>query len=276
MLYTCLLLLVAVPSLLYAHHDHISLHPEEAYPGDVIMLQAKRGTLSDPKAEFLGKAFRFYKDKKSDLIALLPVDLKAPTGEHTILIRDWAQSSELSVYIKEYAFATIEITVPEEKVTLSPEDKKRVENEYLLLQKIWRQNTKKKWEGSFVLPTDTPVSEEFGVVRVMNEKKKSVHRGLDLRGETGTPVRAINAGRVILQKELFYGGNTLVIDHGTGLFSYYMHLSAFSVPEGSMVNRGDRIGSIGMTGRATGPHLHISVKLQGVSVNPLALIRLAL
>ena len=159
---------------------------------------------------------------------------------------------------------------------MSAEDQTRVEEEYLLQQNLWEIVTDMSWNGGFIMPTDTPVSEKFGVIRIFNEKKNSVHRGIDLKGKTGTPVRAINSGKVVLRKKLFYGGDTLVLDHGMGLLSVYMHLSEYKVPEGAMVQKGEIVGLVGMTGRATGPHLHMSVKLQGVSVNPLSLIGLDL
>ncbi|MBI4825143.1 MAG: M23 family metallopeptidase [Nitrospirae bacterium] len=167
------------------------------------------------------------------------------------------------------------MTLPEEKVTLSPEDSLRVEKEFLMQEEIWKSANEKIWDGGFVSPTDTAVSEKFGVTRIMNEKKASVHKGIDLKAGSGASVKAINSGKVVLNEDLFYGGNTLIIDHGMGLFSVYMHLSKFNVKNGDEVAKGDVIGFAGMTGRATGPHLHMSVKLQGVSVNPEALMKLA-
>jgi murein DD-endopeptidase MepM/ murein hydrolase activator NlpD len=110
----------------------------------------------------------------------------------------------------------------------------------------------------------------------MNKKKTSVHRGTDFRGKTGTPVRALNSGTVVLSEDLFYGGNTLIIDHGMGLYSVYMHLSKFNTKKGEKVSKGDLVGFVGSSGRATGPHLHLSVKLNGISVNPESLFKLAL
>ncbi len=111
---------------------------------------------------------------------------------------------------------------------------------------------------------------------IMNEKKTSVHKGTDFRGETGTPVKSINSGTVILTGDLFFGGNTLIVDHGMGLYSVYMHLSKFNVSDGDRVSKEQVIGFVGSSGRATGPHLHMSVKLQGVSINPESLFKLEL
>jgi murein DD-endopeptidase MepM/ murein hydrolase activator NlpD len=136
------------------------------------------------------------------------------------------------------------------------------------------QNTEKTWNRNFIAPTDTELSEVFGVKRIMNEKKTSIHRGVDYRGKKGTPVRAINAGTVALNDDLFFGGLTLVVDHGMGLYSIYMHLSKFNVSAGDKVDKGKVVGFIGSSGRSTGPHLHMSVKLGGVSVNPESFFKL--
>ena len=99
---------------------------------------------------------------------------------------------------------------------------------------------------------------------------------MDFRGREGTPVKALNSGTVVFNKDLFYGGNTLIVDHGMGLYSVYMHLSKFTASKGEKVTKGQTVGLVGMSGRATGPHLHLSVKLQGVSVNPESLFKLEL
>jgi len=99
---------------------------------------------------------------------------------------------------------------------------------------------------------------------------------MDYRGQLGTPVRALNAGTVVLRDDLFFGGNTLIIDHGMGLYSIYMHLSEFQVADDEKVSKGQIIGLVGMSGRATGPHLHLGVKLEGININPEALFKLRL
>jgi murein DD-endopeptidase MepM/ murein hydrolase activator NlpD len=226
------------------------------------------------EAEFLGKRAGFYRDGSGGVITLLPVDIETGPGEHPVIIDYGDGERKIPVRVKPYTFETKKLTLPEEKVTLSVEDQKRADGEYLLLERLWKENTAKAWNGKFVSPTDTQVSEVYGVKRIMNEKKTSVHRGIDLKGKTGSPIWAINAGRVVLRQDLFYGGNTLVIDHGMGLMSVYMHLSGYNVPDSAEVRKGDVVGFVGMTGRATGPHLHMSVKLLGISVNPESLFSL--
>ncbi len=252
------------------------MQPQEAFPGDLIFLKMTSEEASLPEALFRGKEIKFYKLQGNEYGAFVPVDIDTEPGDYSISLKPEGIEAKLNIRIKPYAFPTKKITLPEEKVTLSPEDSLRVEREYLLQEEIWKYETEKSWGGGFISPTATAVSEKFGVTRIMNEKKRSVHLGIDLKGKSGTPIRAINSGKVVLREELFYGGNTLIIDHGMGLLSVYMHLSGFNVEKGAEVSKGDVVGYVGMTGRATGPHLHMSVKLHGVSINPEALMRLEL
>jgi len=132
----------------------------------------------------------------------------------------------------------------------------------------------REWSGRFSAPVDAPTSDIFGTRRVFNGATKSVHQGLDYRVGPGTPVSAVNAGTVLLARSLYFEGNCVVLDHGQGLLSLYLHLSEIKVKEGERVERGQLLGLSGATGRATGPHLHIAVRWQGVYLDPAALLAL--
>ena len=108
----------------------------------------------------------------------------------------------------------------------------------------------------------------------MNGKPRSPHSGTDFRSPAGTPVKALSNGRVALVDDLFYTGKTVVVDHGEGLFSLYGHLSETEVDQGHELLAGDVVGKVGSTGRSTGAHLHLSVKLLGERIDPLALLSL--
>ena len=114
-------------------------------------------------------------------------------------------------------------------------------------------------------------SSRFGLRRTFNGKLQSRHLGLDIDGSLGRPVRAIGAGRVVLVAQRYYSGLTVVIDHGLRLFSMYYHLSAAEVEPGQRVSKGQRIGRVGRSGRVTGPHLHLSFKVEGENIDPLSL-----
>ena len=246
----------------------IQLQPNEVVPGDVFLLKVLGNIDPDTQAEFMGHKFTLYPAAEDSFIALLPVDINTDPDTYNISVTHGEVKYHAELHVKAHEFKTIKLVLPEEKVSLSPKNQERAVREASLLKKIWMQNTEKTWNQNFIAPTDTELSEVFGVKRIMNEKKTSIHRGVDYRGKKGTPVRAINAGTVSLNDDLFFGGNTLVVDHGMGLYSIYMHLSKFNVSAGDKVDKGKVVGFIGSSGRSTGPHLHMSVKLGGVSVNP--------
>lgn len=251
-----------------AHAISIQPQPNEVVPGDVFLLKVQGDIGPDTQVEFMGHKFALYPVADALFIALLPVDINTDPDTYKISVLYGEVRHHAELHVKAHEFKTIRLALPEEKVTLSPKNQERAVREASLLKKIWMQTTEKIWDQNFITPTDTELSEEFGVKRIMNEKKTSIHRGVDYRGKKGTPVKAINAGTVALNDDLFFGGNTLVVDHGMGLYSIYMHLSKFNVSAGDKVDKGKVVGFIGSTGRSTGPHLHMSVKLGGVSVNP--------
>jgi murein DD-endopeptidase MepM/ murein hydrolase activator NlpD len=121
-------------------------------------------------------------------------------------------------------------------------------------------------------PTAGGETSPFGTLRTYNKKKKSRHLGLDLDGDIGAPVFASNRGRVVLSSDRFYSGGTIVIDHGNGLFSMYFHLSKRMPKVGQLIERGEGIGAVGKSGQVTGPHLHFSIKMNGIYVDGAALL----
>jgi hypothetical protein len=131
-----------------------------------------------------------------------------------------------------------------------------------------------EWSGPFQLPVRARISDVFGTTRTFNGKVQSVHQGLDFAVGSGTPVAALNSGTVLLARPLYFEGNCVVIDHGQGLLSLYLHFSEIKVKEGDPVTRGQILGLSGGSGRATGPHLHIAVRWQGVYLDPAAVLAL--
>jgi murein DD-endopeptidase MepM/ murein hydrolase activator NlpD len=254
----------------------VRVTPGEVIPGDVFLIKTEIPDPGSVEADFRGEKIHFSQSGSGEAIALVPVDINTPPRKYTIGVRVGSAREDASIIVRPHTFKTIELTLPEGKVTLSPENQDRAVKEARLLKRIWLKNTSKKWNGGFINPTDTEISTEFGVKRIMNKKKTSIHRGIDFRGKKGTQIKAINAGTVVLTDDLFFGGNTLVVDHGMGLYSIYMHLSKFNAAAGDRVSGGEVIGFVGSSGRATGPHLHMSVKLNGLSVNPESLFRLEL
>jgi murein DD-endopeptidase MepM/ murein hydrolase activator NlpD len=149
----------------------------------------------------------------------------------------------------------------------------RVVREAAELQELWRHSsTDRLWRGPFVAPVPNTVGSRFGSRSIFNGEVRSPHSGADFASPTGTPIAAPNAGRVVLARNLYFSGNTVILDHGLGLFSLLAHLSVIAVHEGDSVATGQEIGKVGATGRVTGPHLHWAVRVGGARVDPLAVL----
>jgi murein DD-endopeptidase MepM/ murein hydrolase activator NlpD len=169
------------------------------------------------------------------------------------------------------------LKVPGRYTAPSPEEQREIEQDKKTKEEVFKTlSPEREWQGSFDPPVKAQISDVFGVQRVFNGSVQSTHQGLDFRVPAGTPVAAVNRGRVLLARLLFFEGNCIVIDHGQGLLTLYLHLSKFLVNEGDTVEKGQQIGASGGTGRATGPHLHLAVRWQGVYLDPQTLLSLRL
>jgi murein DD-endopeptidase MepM/ murein hydrolase activator NlpD len=182
-----------------------------------------------------------------------------------------------NIWVRPIARKAVVLKVAEKYTAPDPETLKRIEAEKELKADAFRQvTTGPLWSGDFVPPLDSTITETFGVRRVFNGAVRSEHKGLDFRAAPGTELKAANRGKVLLARDLFYEGNCVVLDHGQGLLTLYMHLSRVAVHEGEMVESGQVLGETGATGRVTGPHLHMSALWQGVAVDPQSLMQLSL
>lgn len=169
------------------------------------------------------------------------------------------------------------IQVAKQYTEPSPEQLQKVSQDTGLKQEAFQHvNPEREWSGKFRAPVEATISGVFGTQRTFNGKVQSVHQGLDYAVPSGTPVAAVNSGTVLLARSLYFEGNCVVLDHGQGLLTLYMHLSEIKVKEGEKIDRGEEIGLSGGSGRATGPHLHLAVRWQGIYLNPATLLRLKL
>ena len=176
-----------------------------------------------------------------------------------------------------YPQIKVELTVEKKFTEPNPEQQAQAAEGVKIKQDYLNRVTPaREWNGNFKAPADAAISDVFGSQRIFNGKAQSPHQGLDFRVPTGTPVTAMNDGTVLLARPLYFEGNFVVIDHGQGLLTLYLHLSEFRVKEGDAVKRGQEIGLSGGTGRATGPHLHVAVRWQGTYLDPARLTQLPL
>ncbi len=164
--------------------------------------------------------------------------------------------------------------LPPKKVTPSKEDKKEIMRERDDVKKaVSNANFSQDWAEGFVLPVEGRISGTFGSQRILNGQKRSPHSGVDIAQVSGTSVKSAGSGKVVLNgSDYFYTGNLVVVDHGQGLQTLYAHLESSSVNLGDEVKKGDVIGSVGSTGRSTGPHLHWGASINNVRFNPHSLL----
>jgi murein DD-endopeptidase MepM/ murein hydrolase activator NlpD len=213
--------------------------------------------------------------------ALLGVDLEKPVGTYPVLVHvqvanDKPASCKLPIAVRAGKFATERLQVGKEFVEPSPEQIKRANEERDKLRAIFDQVTPEKlWDGDFHVPLDgVTTGGNFGKRRVLNGQPGSPHSGVDFPSPTGTLVHAAQSGRVALAEELFFSGNTVVVDHGLGVYTFYGHLSEVHVKVGDELRSGQVLGKVGATGRVTGPHLHWGLTVERARVNPLQLVKL--
>ncbi|MBI5846592.1 MAG: M23 family metallopeptidase [Nitrospirae bacterium] len=246
-------------------------------PGDAFIVKISgANAMALPEGAFDSRPLFFASCGDGCFFAVGAADPKTAPGKRTVEIQVGAKKKRLPITVKRHVFPVIQLTLPPGKVTLSQEDSDRADREDKLLKSFWSQQSEKMWQGSFSLPLGNEISTQYGVKRIINNTNESIHRGIDIRGSEGEDVRASNSGKVIFAEELFYGGNTVVLNHGMGIFSVYMHLSGFNRKSGEGVSKGDVIGFVGSTGRSTGPHLHFGIKAQQLSVNPVSFAKLKL
>ena len=164
--------------------------------------------------------------------------------------------------------------VPPRKVTPSDSDLAAIELERKVVRASLKGiNDNTAWLSGFIMPIEGRISGKFGGQRIMNKVPKNPHQGMDIAAKEGTPIKASADGEIVLAyPDLFYSGNVVVIDHGFGLQTIYAHMKDMKVTKGQKVSQGDIIGTVGMTGRATGPHLHWGASLRNVRFNPQSLV----
>jgi murein DD-endopeptidase MepM/ murein hydrolase activator NlpD len=283
-----LLALAANLSGATAAHWTVSIQPARLVNGTPVLF---RVTTPKPvrtlSGNWLGHEITFSFDAShKSWFALAGASLETKPGTYPIELHAETSSGQSDrqtisfgkkIRVERQRYPRVLLTVPGRYTAPSPEDLRQIEQDKETKALIFETlSPGREWKGSFTPPVNAEISDVFGVERVFNGSVQSTHQGLDFRVPSGTSVAAVNSGRVILARALFFEGNCVVIDHGQGLLTLYLHLSKFSVKEGDDVDKGQEIGLSGGTGRATGPHLHLAVRWQGVYLNPQVLLKLKL
>jgi murein DD-endopeptidase MepM/ murein hydrolase activator NlpD len=277
----------AIPSATAATWT-VRAQPTHLVNGSPVLFQVKSSSrLQSLNGSWLGHEFPFSFDAKSKTwFAVAGISLETVPGSYPLELtgeRVAGKAAETKTsFTRKFAVAAgkypkikVNLSVESKFTEPTPEQVKQIEEgQQIKKDYLNRVTPESEWSGKFIAPAEAAISDVFGSERIFNGKTSSPHLGLDFRVPSGTPVDAMNDGTVLLARPLFFEGNFVVLDHGQGLLTLYLHLSEFKVKEGDHVKRGQEIGLSGGTGRATGPHLHVAVRWQGTYVDPAQLLKL--
>ncbi len=229
--------------------------------------------LNDKKIEFNAHPF-----KKNKFYALVPFHYFMEEKKHQLIITYTVNEKEVfegyDITLTQDSYLSEEIKVSNSKVSLSKKNKLRTSKEYQEAINVYNSvSATNYWFEDFIYPLDSKITSPFGTKRVYNNSTKSYHTGIDFKAPLNTKIKASNNGVVRISKNRFYAGNSIIIDHGHGVYTCYFHLNKMFVSVGDFVQKGDIIGLSGTTGRSTGPHLHFATFVNGVQVNPTTLLK---
>lgn len=252
----------------------VALPEPQPVPGGVVHVDLAADSEKRPEARYRDQAVMVVAEE-GRWKAIVGIPLTADAGEETLLVRGENGEREIRFEVKPHAYE-------EQHITL--QNRRMVNPDPLDLERIGRERTRQNasWQSwrfvaepaaSFILPVDGPQSSAFGLQRFFNGEPRAPHSGIDLAAPEGTPILAPERAIVLDTGDFFFNGKTVFLDHGQGLVSMYCHMSEIDVKPGDIIEQGTVIGKVGATGRVTGPHLHWSVALNDVRVNPWLFIK---
>jgi murein DD-endopeptidase MepM/ murein hydrolase activator NlpD len=254
--------------------------PGPLNPGGVALISvASTHDLTDLSGEAAGRTVRFWRAASSrEWSGLVGINLDSTPGAVTLTIHGTSTTgmtatTRVPLTVARYRFETRRLQVDPKLVNPPESELARIKEEAKAMADAFAIVTPQRyWHGRFDAPVPGTATSSFGRLTITNGKPAGRHQGADFRAATGTPVKAPNGGRVVIARNLYFAGNTVIIDHGLGVFSLLAHLSRIDVAPGATVARGDLVGESGATGRVTGPHLHWAVRFGETTVDPIALM----
>jgi murein DD-endopeptidase MepM/ murein hydrolase activator NlpD len=265
-------LVLCASSLAFAE-TKVTVTPKSARPGDPVLVTVT-GAKELPKGDAGGEKLQFFR-AKTGYQALFAVPLVKKEDSISVEIDGAKQPARVEV--RTVTFPEAKVVVEEEYANPPAEERTRIDadNKTIIAALTKSDGTEPQFTTAFRRPRGE-VTSMFGEWRTFNDGHRSQHLGMDVFAKEGARVNAANAGTVTLVADTFLAGNVVVVSHGTGIATAYFHLSSADVAEGDVVKAGDAIGKAGKTGRATGPHLHIAVRVPGGFVDPASFFRLKL
>ncbi len=232
---------------------------------------------------FLTRTIPFFPDPRPGeprgYVGLLGIDMQDEPGTHELAVEvkqgEQAKKLSFNVLVVKEKFQVEHLKLPKDKVDLDDKSAARWRAEQEQVKQALAENSRLKlWRSDFIEPVNGKRTGIFGSVRIMNGQARNPHNGEDIGAPIGADVVATNDGIVRITVDHIFSGKGVFVDHGLGFYSMYFHLSEILVKDGDLVRAGQLIGKVGATGRATGPHLHWGVKLNGARVNPYELLDL--
>lgn len=258
------LLLCMSPSLGLSYE----LPHESAVPGGVKIIRLDVHGNSMPYVDVDGHRAMVVQDG-ADWLAIIGIPLSEPLGPRQVVIRSNDVREEVEFTVSDKHYASQSLKVAPAQVNLSRADLERVNREKVIIDHAMSRWTDDQPQTlRLAQPVPGVRSSSFGMRRIFNGESRNPHSGMDIAAPAGTPVKAPIGGTVIDTGNYFFNGNTVFVDHGRGMISMYCHLSAIDVKPGERVVAGTTLGTVGMTGRATGPHLHWGLSLNRAWVDP--------
>jgi murein DD-endopeptidase MepM/ murein hydrolase activator NlpD len=263
----------------------LTVSPGEPVQGAAFVVEVRGAEPEDEvQGTFLGRSLRFFVDGRGRVRALAAVPLGRKPGPASLKIKlrpaaggGWRQLGA-PIEVQAGKFERQTIRVNPKFVSPPARERQRIRREAAEMARLWTAPPGPRlWRGAFAWPRQDALGSAFGTRRVFNGQLASRHYGVDIDGSLGDPVTAIGAGAVVMAApDRYFSGGTVVVDHGLRLYSMYFHMSELLVEVGARVERGQLLGRVGSSGRSTGPHLHLSVKLEDLTFDPRSLLALDL
>ena len=272
---TCLAALALTAGLAFPAQTPLQVtHAARAIrPGELVVLTITAPPSTPVAVRAFERDWSAFATESGEWRALIGIDLAIKPGRHDVVVTSGDARISHQLVVQARAFPTRRLTVDPALVNPPPEARARIDREARELTAIWAASPPERlWRERFVRPVPDEANSAFGTHSVYNGERRSQHGGADFRSPTGRPIKAANAGRIVLAGDRYFTGQTVVVDHGQGLFSLFAHLSEIDVKPGATVAAGDVVGKVGATGRVTGPHLHWTVRLNGARIDPLSLL----
>lgn len=249
-------------------------------PGELVVVTIKvEGAPSVVRVNAFRRVIPAFETDEGWWRALVGIDLDQRPGRYLVDVEADVGSTVLrqshALVVAPRKFPTRTLRVNPAFVNPAPAELTRIRQDQQFLAEVYaRPAPTRLWSASFVRPVPGDANSSFGTRSVFNGEPRSPHGGTDFLSPSGTPIKSPNAGRVVCARDLYFTGNTVIIDHGLGMFSMLAHLSRLDVKEGETVRESQIVGLVGATGRVTGPHLHWALSVNGARVDPLSALAL--